>query len=176
MIMTIRKTVQAETPVLRETAALVTDPLAADIQSLITDLIDTLHAEELVGIAAPQIGVPLRVFIAEIRKTAFRDAEASPLQVFINPTITHRSTETIMRWEGCGSVEQAGCFGQVKRNTEVTVAYVDQNGIAGTVTATRLLAQILQHEIDHLNGVLFIDHVARETLISRDEYIRKHKK
>lgn len=118
------------------------------IKKLVRDMLETMHTEPgRVGLAAPQIGVPLRVIVIGI-------PEQEDL-VLINPEMVRRRGERMMD-EGCLSVP--GYFGQIKRSESVTVKGRDQNGKEVRVRAEGLLAQALEHELDHLNGILYIDH------------------
>ncbi len=122
---------------------------------LIRDMQETMHAEPgRVGLAAPQVGVPLRVIVIEMPEE--EDV------ILINPKIVRRRGERVID-EGCLSVP--GYFGQITRAESVTVKGRDQNGKEVRIKAEGLLAQALEHEIDHLNGTLYIDHPeVRETL------------
>ena len=125
------------------------------VKKLIRDMLETLHAEPgRVGLAAPQVGVPSRVIVIGM-------PEEEDL-VLINPEIVRRRGERIID-EGCLSI--SGYFGQITRAESVTVKGRDQNGKEVRIKAEGLLAQALEHEIDHLNGTLYIDHPeVRETL------------
>ncbi|MBC8477648.1 MAG: peptide deformylase [Dehalococcoidia bacterium] len=125
------------------------------VKKLIRDMLETLHAEPgRVGLAAPQVGVPSRVIVIGM-------PEEEDL-VLINPEIVRRRGERIID-EGCLSIP--GYFGQTKRAEAVTVKGRDQNGKEVRIKAEGLLAQALEHEIDHLNGTLYIDHPeVKETL------------
>jgi peptide deformylase len=125
------------------------------IKKLIRDMLETMHAEPgRVGLAAPQVGVPLRVIVIGM-------PEEEDL-VLINPQIVRRRGERIID-EGCLSVP--GYFGQIKRAESITVKGRDRDGKEARLKAEGLLAQALEHEIDHLNGTLYIDHPeVRETL------------
>ena len=125
------------------------------VKKLIRDMLETLHAEPgRVGLAAPQVGVPLRVIVIGM-------PEEEDL-VLINPEIVRRRGERIID-EGCLSIP--GYFGQTKRAEAVTVKGRNQNGKEVRIKAEGLLAQALEHEVDHLNGTLYIDHPeVRETL------------
>ncbi|MBA7699263.1 Peptide deformylase 1 [subsurface metagenome] len=125
------------------------------IKKLIRDMLETMHAEPgRVGLAAPQVGVPLRVIVIGM-------PEEEDL-VLINPEIVRRRGERIID-EGCLSVP--GYFGQIKRAESITVKGRDRDGKEARLKAEGLLAQALEHEIDHLNGTLYIDHPeVRETL------------
>lgn len=135
-------------PVLRQKSKRVR-VIDGSIKKLVSDMIETLHADPgRVGLAAPQVGTPLRVIIIGI-------PEAEDI-VIINPEIVRRKGE---RWinEGCLSIP--GYVGQVKRSESVTVKGRDQTGKEIRIKAEGLLAQALEHEIDHINGVLYIDHL-----------------
>ncbi len=135
----------APDPILRQKAKRVrsTD---GSIQKLISDMIETMHSAPGVGLAAPQVGIPLRVIVIGI-------PEQEDIAL-INPQIVRRRGERLVN-EGCLSVP--GYAGEVKRSTSVTVKGRDQNGREIRIKADELLAQALEHEIDHLNGVLYID-------------------
>ena len=124
-------------------------------RKLIRDMLETMHAEPgRVGLAAPQVGVPLRVIVIGMPEE--EDV------ILINPKIVRRRGERVID-EGCLSVP--GYFGQITRAESVTVKGRDQNGKEVRIKAEGLLAQVLEHEIDHLNGTLYIDHPeVRETL------------
>jgi len=125
------------------------------IKKLIRDMLETMHAETgRVGLAAPQVGVPLRVIVIGI-------PEEEDI-VLINPEIVRQRGERTVD-EGCLSIP--GYYGQIKRAESVTAKGRDQNGREVRIKAEGLLAQALEHEIDHLNGTLYIDHPeVRETL------------
>ena len=115
----------------------------------------------LVGMAAPQVGENYRIFVSEIRKTTYRKnvTESDSLKVFINPRIVQRSKKQVGGYEGCGSVANAQLFGVVKRSESVVCKALDKNGKPFEVKASGLLARVIQHEIDHLDGVVFLDRV-----------------
>jgi peptide deformylase len=118
------------------------------VQRLIGNMVETMHSAQGVGLAAPQVGAPLRVAIIGI-------PEEEEI-VLINPAIVRRTGERLVD-EGCLSIP--GYIGQIKRAQSVTVKARDQNGKEIRIKADGLLAQVLEHEIDHLNGVLYIDHL-----------------
>ena len=126
--MSIRKTIQAGNSVIRAKAQKVKLPLDKTIQRTVTDLIDTMRAGSLIGIAAPQIGKSMRVFAVEVRKNNSRNAALVPLQIFINPEIVETSKKQVSDWEGCGSVANSNLFAKVMRPEKVTVRAFDQNG------------------------------------------------
>lgn len=172
--MAIKETVLIGESVLRETAKKVPDMENSHVQQVVEDCIDTMTKEDLVGYAAPQLGESISVFVSEIRKTKFRDDGSDELRVYINPKIAQISNETKLGWEGCGSVP--GIFGQVERAEEVTIEYFDEKGKKHTKTCSGLLAVLIQHEIDHLNGVLFTDLAHPKTFVSKEYYLNVIKK
>lgn len=135
-------------PVLKQKAKRVRT-VDSSIKKLIRDMLETMHAEPgRIGLAAPQIGVPLRVIVIGL-------PEEEDL-VIINPEIVRRKGERLVD-EGCLSVP--GYLGQIKRAESVTVKGRDQDGKEIRIKAEGLLAQALEHEIDHLNGTLYLDHL-----------------
>ncbi len=172
--MAIKKTTQIGDPVIRAKARTLAadDVAAAGVRRIVRDLIDSMRAHDLVGMAAPQIGVGARIFVTEIRETPTRRGVGTdPVRVFINPRIVRRSVRQVSDYEGCGSVAYAGLFGPVARAEAVTVTARDAKGRGFTLRAHGLLARIIQHENDHLDGIVFLDRmkdmkglVAREAL------------
>lgn len=151
--------VQNGNRVLRKTAAAVT---AREFGTdTLQKLVDTMHAtlatqSDGVALAAPQIAISKRIFVVSpILTTEHGVTEETPL-VYINPVITKLSRDQKKMDEGCLSVRPL--YGKVRRSTRVTVEAYDIEGNQFTITGTKLLAQIFQHEIDHLDGILFIDH------------------
>jgi peptide deformylase len=135
-------------PVLRQKSKRV-KAVDGSIKKLVADMIETLHATPVrVGLAAPQVGVPLRVIVIGLPEE--KDI------VLINPEIVRRKGERMVT-EGCLSIP--GYFGVVKRAESVRVKARDVRGRETKLNADELLAQVLEHEIDHLNGVLYIDHL-----------------
>jgi peptide deformylase len=125
----------------------------ASIRSLIDDMLETMRSAEGIGLAAPQVGVLVRVIVAEYQE---EDDEEPKLTVLINPEITAKEGEW-MAEEGCLSVP--GFVGTVPRAVSVTVKGKDRKGKDVRIKADGLLAHIVQHEIDHLEGVLYIDYL-----------------
>jgi len=173
--MAIRKTTQLGEPVLRETTKNVDTYDDVHTQSVITDLVDTMRDVDLVGMAAPQIGEPVRIFVVEVRETKYRNKGTQALKVFINPTITKYSDETQLGYEGCGSVALGGLFGEVKRAKEVTVEYTNQEGEHLTETFSGFIAVVIQHETDHINGIEFTDISDPKTFMGREYYIEHYR-
>ena len=120
----------------------------SSIQRLVDDMVETMQQANGAGLAAPQVGIPLRIVVLQIPDT-------EPITI-INPEIVRRVGEREVT-EGCLSVP--GYAGEIKRSVSVTVKGWDQQGKAIRLKATNLMAQALEHELDHLNGILYIDHL-----------------
>jgi peptide deformylase len=152
--MVIRGILTAEAPILRERARKVTQ-FDASLHRLLDDMLETMRDAPGIGLAANQIGVPLQVAVIELEDT---------ITELINPQIIRASGE-IVDWEGCLSIP--GFVAEVKRSAKVTVKARNRHGKEFRVKAEELFARALQHEIDHLNGVLYVDY-----LDSMDELVR----
>jgi peptide deformylase len=139
----------------------------ASIKKLVEDMFETMYDAPGIGLAAIQIGEPKRVITMDLAK---KDEPAQP-QVFINPEVVAASKDVTTHEEGCLSIPEY--YEEVERPAAVTVKYLDLDGKKREVEATGLLATCLQHEIDHLNGVLFIDHLSK---LKRDRVIKKFTK
>ena len=144
-------------PVLRQKAKRVSR-IDNSIQRLIDDMVETMRQANGVGLAAPQVGVPLRVIVLQM-------SEEEPMAI-INPEIVKRLGEQEVN-EGCLSVP--GYFGEIKRSASVTVKGRDRQGKTIRIKATGLMAEALEHEIDHLNGTLYIDHVDSQDKLHKIE-------
>ena len=142
----VLKIIQEGSAVLRKKAAPVGNLKSPEIQKLIKEMIAAMKAANGIGLAAPQVGYSLRLFMVNIE---------GEISVFINPEIKDASEEKIPFEEGCLSV--AKIWGPVIRPKKLTVKAFDENDKPVKIRAKGLLARIIQHEIDHLNGVLFID-------------------
>jgi peptide deformylase len=127
-------------------------------------MLETMYDAPGIGLAAIQVGVPKRVLVMDI---AVEEQEPAP-RYFVNPEIVWESEELSSYQEGCLSVPEQ--FGDVDRPAEVRVKFLDYHGAPQEILATGLLATCIQHEMDHLNGVLFIDHLSR---MKRDMIVRK---
>lgn len=161
--MASHKIVLLADPVLRQKAESVTD-IDEDIRQLLDDMVETMYDAVGIGLAAPQIGISKRLIVMDCAK------DDSPPEIWkmINPEIINRSEDTAKMEEGCLSIP--GYNGDVIRPAEVEVRYIDIEGNVQQMTASGLLAACVQHEIDHLDGVLFIDHLSR---LKRDMILRK---
>ncbi len=175
--MSIRQTVQIGDPKLHAENKQVTDFHDPKIQHVIADLRDTMIKEELVGMAAPQIGENYQIFVTEPRETESRPKNQSDIfRVYINPKIVQSSTKKNVIFEGCGSVSNAQIFGPVKRSQKITVEACDENGGKFQLTCDGILARVIQHELDHLNQTEFVSRVSDfKRLMTKEFYIRDHK-
>lgn len=155
--MALREIVTIPEPVLRKKARKVTD-FGPELQTLIDDMIDTMRQAPGVGLAAPQVAVPLRVIVVEFGD---EENEEVPPKLFtlVNPEIVRVSDETVVGTEGCLSIP--GFIGDVERLEQITVKGQNRHGQPVRLKASGWLARIFQHEIDHLNGVLYTDRALR---------------
>ena len=157
--MALRPILTLENPVLRQRARKVRAVTPA-LRRLIDDMIETMRAAPGVGLAAPQIGVSQRVIVVEFAEPRDDGEEVPPkLYTVINPEILRPSQEVLDGTEGCLSIP--GFLGEVERHQAVSVRGLDRNGNPFRLKAHDWLARIFQHEIDHLDGVLFIDRASR---------------
>lgn len=164
---------QLGNPVLRTVAEPIYDVHADWVQSLIDDLLLTLRESQGVGIAAPQVSMPHRLLIvASHPNTRYPEAPQMDPTPMINPRIIEASGHVVKDWEGCLSVP--GIRGLVPRSDHITVAYTDRQGALQEQTLTGFVARIFQHEFDHLDGKVFLDHVERSTdLMTDQEYLKR---
>ena len=149
---------------------LVSEPVKkidAGTRKLVEDMFETMYAAPGIGLAAIQVGVAKRVVTMDLSK---KEEQRAP-QVFINPEITWASAEKSAYDEGCLSIPEY--YEEVARPKAVKVKYLDLDGKEHAIEADGLLATCLQHEIDHINGVLFIDHISK---LKRDMVMKKFKK
>lgn len=159
---------QKENKMLRKVARPVTGPESPEIKALIRRMAKAMFAEpDGIGIAAPQIGFPLRIFLVA-KEAAVKSADALREKigtqdkqrnreslVFINPVLKNSASKKIKDVEGCLSVR--GVYGEVPRAEKITIEYLDEFGKKRQRGASGLFARVIQHELDHLNGVLFTD-------------------
>jgi peptide deformylase len=179
--MIIKNATQVGNPIIRQKSKPVQKITSVQTKRIVRDLIDSMRHHQLVGMAAPQIGLNQRIFVTEIRKTKLRKKqslkEADVLRVFINPVIVSSSQGKVFGYEGCGSVAYAQIFGKVLRHEKLTIKAKNDLGKEFILEASGLLARVIQHEMDHLNGIVFLDRMTdTKTLMSRHEYLNKFKK
>lgn len=168
--------VQDGEPVLRKISAPVPEELfgTTELQAIVDDMAATLDGQlDGVAIAAPQIGIPYRIFIVRYDRTIPPTAEGEPehpadLGVYINPEFVKSSRRRLEMDEGCLSVR--GTYGKTQRHERATVRARDINGTSFERGGGGLLAQIFQHETDHLNGILFIDHATDLIEVHKDHH------
>jgi peptide deformylase len=164
--MAIRPILTLPDPRLRAVA----DPVVEvddEIKTLAKDMLDTMYDAPGVGLAATQLGVMKRVVVMDLAK----EGDAPEPIVMVNPEILKFSEDTAVSEEGCLSIPEL--YYEVERPAGVTVRYTDLEGKAVTTDATERLAVCMQHEIDHLDGVLYIDYLSR---LKRDRVIKKFEK
>ncbi|MDA8230892.1 MAG: peptide deformylase [Magnetospirillum sp.] len=160
--MAILPILTAPDPRLKQRAARV-DTVDADVVRLMDDMLETMYAAPGIGLAAPQVGVSKRVVVVDIGKT---EADRSPIRM-ANPEIVWASEDDNTYEEGCLSVPEN--YAEVVRPRSVRVRYLDPENEIREVEADGLLATVIQHELDHLDGILFIDHISslRRNMILR---------
>jgi peptide deformylase len=164
--MTILPIVVIPDPILRTTSAPV-ERFDDQLRKFADDMLATMYDAPGVGLAAIQVAQPIRMLTVDVSE---KDAEPDP-QVFINPKIVQVSDTPNVYEEGCLSIPDI--YAEVERPAEVTVEYLDLSGERQTIKADGMLATVLQHEIDHLDGALFIDYLSK---LKREMVIRKFKK
>ncbi len=140
------------------------------IRALIDDMLETMYDAPGIGLAATQIAVDQRVIVLDVAKRKDESAAKEPM-CLVNPEILWASEELSTYEEGCLSIPEY--YEEVERPARVRVGYLDREGRAHEIEADGILATCLQHEIDHLNGVLFIDHISR---LKRERVIKKFAK
>ena len=164
-----RKIVIEPDPILREKSSTL-EKVDDEIRGLLDDMLETMYAAPGIGLAAVQVGILKRLIVIDISKN---EEKKNPL-FLINPEIISRSKKTSIYEEGCLSLP--GHFAEVERPAECLIKFVDYDGKEKELQANGLLATCIQHEVDHLNGVLFIDYLSK---LKKDMIIKKlikHKK
>ena len=144
-----------------------------EIRDLLDDMLETMYAAPGIGLAAPQIGVMKRVVVMDVSD----DKDKPEPMKLINPEIIWESEDTSVYQEGCLSIPEQ--YADVERPAEVGVRYLDENGKEHEIEADSLLATCIQHEIDHLDGVLFTDYLSalkRNMMIKKVQKLQKTKK
>jgi peptide deformylase len=172
----IRRVAELGHPVLRQVAQPVPESELASpgLRGLVADLVDTMRDYDGVGIAAPQVYVPRRLFVMEVRSPdPFLGATAFPLTVAVNPEITPSGSGSLPGWEGCLSVP--GWRGQVDRAAELVLRAVDTEGAPFSIEISGYAARIVQHELDHLEGRLYVDRSDSRSLCTNREYVRRRR-
>ena len=146
-----------------------------EVRALVADMFETMYAAPGIGLAAIQVGVPRRILVIDLQEPANpEDPESKPVKdprVFINPEIVEHSDQDVPYTEGCLSVPDQ--YAEVDRPDRIRAKWLDLDGNPRDEEITGLLATCLQHEMDHLNGILFIDHLSR---LKREQAVKKVKK
>ncbi len=133
-----------------------------ELRQLVKEMLQTMYSEDGIGLAAPQVGVNKQLIVIDCEP----DNPANPPLVLINPTIKQTSRDISVAQEGCLSIP--GVYLDVKRPEVVEIAYKDEYGRPKTLQANELLGRCIQHEIDHLNGILFVDRVENRIALSQE--------
>ena len=164
--MTIKPLIILPDPILRQVSKPI-ETIDSEVKKLADDMLETMYDAPGIGLAAIQIGVARRMLVLDVSK----DGEDKKPLVFINPEIVASSDARSVYEEGCLSIPDY--YAEVERPAGITVKHLDRDGKEQVTEADGLLATCLQHEIDHLNGVLFIDHISK---LKREMVIRKFTK
>ena len=174
--MTVLKLYEYPEPILKQKAQKV-EKVDAEIQKLLDDMLETMYASAGLGLAAPQIGVSKRIVVIDVEQEDDDNGVKSgnPL-CLVNPEIIWRSEDKVCGEEGCLSVPKQRA--EVERNAEVKVRYLDYEGNEQEIFGDGLLAVCLQHELDHLDGLLYIDRISRlkrQMLLKKLDKMRANK-
>ncbi len=153
-------------PLLRKVSLPVTS-VNKEVKNLMDDMLETMYAAPGIGLAAVQVGILKRIIVIDLSK----DGEKKDPLFIVNPQITFKSNELISYEEGCLSIPNQ--FAEVKRPSSCKVNFLDYDGKKREINADGLLATCIQHEVDHLDGVLFIDHLSK---LKKDLILKKNKK
>jgi peptide deformylase len=164
--MATREIVKLPDPILKKISQPV-ERVDDELRSLVDDMLATMYDAPGIGLAAVQIGIPRRLLVVDIAK----DEQPKTPMAFINPEIVWSSDELSEYEEGCLSIPDV--FDNIERPAEVRVSYLDRDGKQHEELYDGLMATVLQHEIDHLNGILFIDYLSR---LKRSTIVRKFTK
>jgi peptide deformylase len=157
----MKKIVQMGDPILETPTLPVADPMAPEVTQIIQDLFESIDdiLDHAAGIAAPQIGYNKRISI--LRRFDLEDKKSNEIiwEVMINPEITYQSEKKSVEWEGCLSIRDGDLFGKVERPDTVEVEFTNAEGERVTARVSGYQSHVFQHEIDHLNGILFLKYV-----------------
>ena len=164
--MSLKNIIIEPDPILRQKSEPI-ENINNDTRNLLDDMLETMYAAPGIGLAAVQVGILKRIVVIDVSK---KDQEKKPIHL-INPEITFKSKKTSVFEEGCLSLP--GYFAEIERPSECKVKYIDYNGVKKELNADGLLATCIQHEIDHLDGILFIDYLSK---LKKDLILKKVKK
>ena len=164
--MTVLKLYEYPDAVLKQKSQRV-EKVDAEVQKILDDMLETMYVDKGVGLAAPQVGSDKRVIVIDTNPSD-EDLSARRPMYLVNPEIIWKSEETVMFCEGCLSLPNQSA--DVERHEKVRVRYLDYSGKEQEILADDFLAIVLQHEIDHLDGILYIDHLSR---LKRSRLLKK---
>ena len=167
--MAIRTILTAPDPRLKKKSKPV-DSVDAEVRQLMDDMLETMYDAPGIGLAAIQVGIARRLAVVDVAKREEEEAEPNPL-FLVNPQIVSSSDERSLHEEGCLSIPEY--YADVERPASVRVGFLDRNGKPQEIEASGILATCLQHEIDHMDGVLFIDYLSK---LKRDRVMKKFTK
>jgi peptide deformylase len=165
--MALKEIITIPDPVLRENCAAIED-ITPELKTLMADMLETMYDAPGVGLAAPQINIPIRLIVMDASNP--EDEEKAPI-IMVNPEVLSSSDERSVYEEGCLSIPEY--FAEIERPAVVKVGYIDEDGKPQERDCEGLLGTVVQHEIDHLNGMLFIDYLSK---LRRDRVIKKFAK
>ena len=168
--MAIKKIITEPNKILRQ-KSLPVDNVGKEQQQLMDDMLETMYAAKGIGLAAIQIGVPKRIIVMDISS----DKEKKNPMYFVNPVINNKNSQKSIYEEGCLSVPNQ--FAEIDRPKSCDIEYIDYNGKKENLSADGLLATCIQHEMDHLEGILFIDYLSKlkKTMIIKKLSKQKNK-
>lgn len=160
--MALLQILQAPHPGLKRVAQPVAE-VTDEVRTLMDDMLETMYRAPGIGLAAPQVGIDKRIVVVDVAR---EESDRNPLRL-INPELVWTSDDSIAMEEGCLSLPEQ--FAEVKRPSAVRLRYLDEAGSAQEIEADGMLARCLQHEVDHLDGILFVDHLSplRRNMILR---------
>lgn len=172
--MAVIKTIQIGDPRLKVENVVVKDFSDLKVKKVIEDLKDTMIKNDLIGMAAPQIGYNYKIFITQPRKTKARKLlKGDKLRIYINPKIVKSSREQNIIYEGCGSVLNGNLFGPVERPKEITIEAYDEEGEKFQIRCDGILARVIQHENDHMVGIEFTEKISDyKKLMAKEFYVK----
>ena len=169
----IRKVIEAGDSRLKAKNKIIKDFKSLKLKKLIKDLADTMYKTDLIGIAGPQIGENYQIFVTHPRNTGARKlVRADKLRVYVNPKLTYQSRFKTLIYEGCGSL--GDIFGPVLRPKEIEVEAFDENSQKFRLRTNGIMARVIQHEYDHLQGIEFIQNVSDYNKVVVKKYYRKN--
>lgn len=162
------KILQLGNPILEKKSEKVKDLKSEDVQNLIDDMLDTVisHEDHAAGLSAPQVGQLKRITLVKRYDKLENEDDANTdigWEIMVNPEISDSSENRSVVWEGCLSVREGDLFGEVERPAEIQVNYLNRHGEKKSLRAKGFFSHLIQHEIDHLNGILFLKYVPDPT-------------